>query len=73
MKPILLLSDEPKTVRLMLTEVRSGGVAMRESETRAGCNCDRWSHPCPNCVNRKVPPEAMIHHKSKSEVTKWNT
>ena len=35
MKPILLLNDEPETVRLMSGEVTSGGVAVRESEARA--------------------------------------
>jgi hypothetical protein len=51
MKPILLLSDEPETVRLMLEEVASGGVAVCESEARAGCNCDRWGHPRAGCLN----------------------
>jgi hypothetical protein len=73
MKPTLLLNDEPETVRLMLTEVTSGGVAMRESEAGAGCNCDRWGHPCPGCVSRKVPLEATILSQTKSEVTQWNT
>jgi hypothetical protein len=73
MKPILLLNDEPETVRLMLGEVTSGGVAVRESEARAGCNCDRWGHPCPGCVDRNVPPEATISSQLSSEVTKWNT
>lgn len=35
MKTTLLLTDEPETVRLMLTEVTSGGVAVREGEARA--------------------------------------
>jgi hypothetical protein len=73
MKPILLLNDELETVRLMLGEVTSGGVAVRESEARAGCNCDRWGHPCPGCVDRNVPPEATISSQLSSEVTKWNT
>ena len=58
MKPILLLSDEPETVRLMLKEVTSAGVAVRESEARAGCNCDRWGHPCAGCLDRKKPNES---------------
>jgi hypothetical protein len=73
MKPILLLDDEPETVRLMLGEVTSGGVAVREREARAGCNCDRWGHPCPGGVDRNVPPEATISSRLSSEVTKWNT
>ena len=58
MKPILLLNDEPETVRLMLGEATSGGVAGRESEARAGCNCDRWGHPCPGCLEHNKPEEA---------------
>jgi hypothetical protein len=73
MKPTLFLSDEPETMRLMLEEVTSDGMAVRKSEARAGCNCDRWGHPCPGCVNRNVPPEATISSQVKSEVTKWNT
>jgi hypothetical protein len=53
MKPTLLLNDEPETVRLMLKEVTSAGVAVRESEARAGYNCDRWGHPCAGCLDRK--------------------
>ena len=58
MKPTLLLNDEPETVRLMLEEVTSGGVAVRESEARAGCNCDRWGHPCAGCLERNKPNES---------------
>ena len=54
MKPILLLNDEPETVRLMLGEATSGGVAGRETEARAGCNCDRWGHPCAGCLDQKT-------------------
>jgi hypothetical protein len=57
MEPTLLLNDEPDTVRLMLKEVTSGGVAVRESEWRAGCNCDRWGHPCPGRVERNIRPK----------------
>jgi hypothetical protein len=44
MKPTLLLNDEPETVKLMLKEIT--GAAVRKSKARAGCNCDRWGHPC---------------------------
>jgi hypothetical protein len=46
MKPTLMLSDEPEIVMLLLKEVTSGGMAVRKSEARADCNCDRWGHPC---------------------------
>jgi hypothetical protein len=76
MKPILLLSDEPETVRLMLKEVTSGGVAVRESEARAGCNCDRWGHPLLRGVSTrkktKRKPTLRFPHQSNCEVNKWN-
>ena len=74
MKPILLLNDEPETVRLMLGEATSGGVAGRETEARAGCNCDRWGHPCAGCLDRKKPKEAgaPISSPVNSEVNRWN-
>jgi hypothetical protein len=75
MKPVLLLSDEPETVRLMLEEVTSGRVAVRESEARAGCNCDRWGHPCAGCLDpqkNQTKADAPIPHQSNSEVSKWN-
>jgi hypothetical protein len=58
MKTILSLSDEAKTARLMLKDVALGELAVRESEADAGCNCDRWGHPCPGCVGRNIPTEA---------------
>ena len=58
MKPILLLSSEPETVRLMLEEVTSGSVALRESEARAGCICDRWGHPYAGRLERNRPYES---------------
>jgi hypothetical protein len=58
MKPILLLNDEPEIVRPMLEEAASGGMAGHESEARAGCNCDRWGHPCASYLDRKKPNEA---------------
>ena len=58
MKPTLLLSDELETVRLMLAEVTSGRVAVRESEARAGCNSDRWGHPYAGCLERNRPNES---------------
>jgi hypothetical protein len=60
MKTTLLLSDEPETARLTLKGVASGELTVRESEARAGCNCDRWGHPCPDCVERNVKPKAEL-------------
>ncbi len=30
----------------------------REPEPTYGCNCDRWGHPCPGCVERNLQPKA---------------
>jgi hypothetical protein len=24
-----------------------------------GCNCDRWGHPCPGCVECTIQPEEV--------------
>jgi len=55
MKPTLLLSDEAETTRLMLKDVAFDELPERDAEAHAGCNCDRWGHPCPGCINRVVP------------------
>ena len=57
MKQTLLLNDDLETVRPTLKDVTSGGVAVRESEDHAGCNCDRWGHPCPGCSKSKSQTE----------------
>lgn len=58
MKPTLLLSDEAETTRLMLKDVAFGELRVRNTEAHVGCNCDRWGHPCPGCVNRDIVPGA---------------
>jgi hypothetical protein len=54
MKPTFLLSDEAEITRLMLKDVAVGESEVREKEAHVGCNCDRWGHPCPGCVNRDI-------------------
>jgi hypothetical protein len=58
MKPTLLLTDEAETTRLMLKEVAFDELPARDAEAHVGCNCDRWGHPCPGCVNRDIAPGA---------------
>jgi hypothetical protein len=69
MKTTLLLNDEPETTRLMLKEVAFAVSAARDGEGRAGCNCDRWGHPCSGCVERNIRTQAEtpIHHQSQQE------
>ena len=73
MKTTLLLTNEAETTRLMLKEVAFDEIPARDTEAHAGCNCDRWRHPCSGCVDRNVPPEATISSQLSSELTKWNT
>jgi len=57
MKNTLLLTDELETTRLMLKDVAFGELLVRDTEAHAGCNCDRWGHPCPGCVDREIVPK----------------
>lgn len=54
MKTILLLHDEARRPTHLLQNAVSARVPIREIETVASCNCDRWGHPCPGCVERVV-------------------
>ena len=58
MKTTLLLTDETERTRLMLKHVAFDGLALRDTEAHAGCNCDRWGHPFPGCVDRDMIPKA---------------
>lgn len=58
MKTTLLLTDEAETTRLMLEDLAFDELALRHTEARAGCNCDRWGHPCSGCVERDIAPKA---------------
>ena len=58
MKTTLLLNDELETTRLLLKEVALAESAAPESESLAGCDCDRWGHPCSGCGGRNIRPEA---------------
>jgi hypothetical protein len=58
MKSTLLLTNEAETTRLMLKNVAFDELAARNTETHAGCNCDRWGHPCPGCIDRDIVPRA---------------
>jgi hypothetical protein len=53
MKTILLLPDEAAPPTQLLQDVVAAKMPFRETETVPGCNCDRWGHPCPSCVEPK--------------------
>ncbi len=54
MKTTLSLNDETRPAKLMLQNIACTKVILREAVTVAGCNCDRWGHPCPGCDEREV-------------------
>ena len=56
MKSTLLLTDEAETIRLMLKDVASDELPVRNMEAHAGCNCDRWGHPRVGCVGATSYP-----------------
>ena len=58
MKTILLLHDEATQPTQLLRNALPAKARVRETEAVAGCNCDRWGHPCPGCVNHDIAPKA---------------
>ncbi len=56
MKTILLLHDEATQPTQLLRNALPAKFPVRETEAVAGCNCDRWGHPCPGCVERIAQP-----------------
>jgi len=60
MKPILFLQDQAAPPTQLLQDWVYAKVSFRETEAVAGCNCDRWGHPCPGCVERVVEPAAEL-------------
>ncbi len=67
MKPILLLSDETTPRRQLLQDAAHTNVRVYHAEASAGCNCDRWGHPCPGCIEANVKKaELPIHEQSNN-------
>jgi hypothetical protein len=60
MKPILLLTDEIGAGNPTLQDIAGIPVKVSQSAGAPGCNCDRWGHPCPDCVERNVQPDAEL-------------
>jgi hypothetical protein len=54
MKTILLLHDEGGPPKPRLQSVAGSKVTQRPTERTPGCNCDRWGHPSPDCVEHNV-------------------
>lgn len=60
MKTTLLLNDEVICAKLLLQNPSATKVSVGEAEAVAGCNCDRWGHPCPGCVEHNGQPEVQL-------------
>jgi len=56
MKKILLLHDEARRPTQLLQNALPAKFPVRETEAVAACNCDRWGHPWPGCVERIAQP-----------------
>jgi len=67
MKTILLLHHEATQPTHLLRNALPAKFPVRETEAVAGCNCDRWGHPCPGCVERiaQPAPELPISMRTK--------
>jgi hypothetical protein len=60
MKTTLLLNDENGPAKLMLQNAAPPKGPVREVTAVAGCNCDQWGHPCPDCNEHNVQPKAEL-------------
>jgi hypothetical protein len=69
MKTTLLLNDESTRAKLMLHNIAQTKVIVRQAVAVAGCNCDRWGHPCPGCDERKVQPKVKLPISSRVKHT----
>ncbi len=70
MKTTLLLDDESGPAKLMLRDVAPAKRPLRETEAVAGCNSDRWGHPCPSCVEHNVQPNAEFPISTRGKQTR---
>jgi hypothetical protein len=72
----ILLLDKQTTSPTQLLENAVPNVRVRETEALAGCNCDRWGHPCPRCSDATVQPKPKVPISSAATTTwvnTWNT
>jgi hypothetical protein len=69
MKTILLLNDKTESAKPTLQSIPGTTVILRPSEGNAGCNCDRWGHPCPSCLEYNVQLNADLPISSPAKAT----
>jgi hypothetical protein len=60
MKTILLLHDEATRPTQLLQDTRPARRPIRQTEAVAGCNCDRWGHPCAGCIEHGAKPKPGV-------------
>lgn len=54
MKTILSLHDETTEPTQLLYDTVRASLPLHETDAVAGCNCDRWGHPCPGWGHSNV-------------------
>ena len=54
MRTILLLNDESESPQPRLQNVAGSKVTQRLSDGTPGCNCDRWGHLFPDCIEHNL-------------------
>jgi hypothetical protein len=71
MKTILLLHDESGSLKPRLQNAAGSKLTQRPSEGTPGCNCDRWGHPSPDCVEHNVQSNRSyrLQYLPKNEVS----
>jgi hypothetical protein len=73
MKTILLLNDESGSGKLRLQNTAVTKVTAPAREGSPGCNCDRWGHPCTDCVERNVKGNAELPISTRTKQTESST
>jgi len=54
MSTILLLHGESESSKLRLQDVAGSKVTQRLSDGMPSCNCDRWGHLFPDCIEHNL-------------------
>jgi len=65
----LLLNDETRPTNLMLENNAITKVILRRTIAVAGCNCDRWGHPCSDCDEHKVEAKTQLPLSASAKQT----
>ncbi len=58
MKTSILLDERTRPANPTWLQNAPNRLLLQVEET-GGCNCDRWGHPCPGCVECNAEPEEI--------------